>query len=703
MNKTKVVILGAGPAGLAAAYGLSANQRLRDRYDVTIYQAGWRAGGKCASGRAGPENRIVQNGTHYLFGCYDSTLAVMRNAYAELGQTGVNDFGDYDKSLLPRDMLALKHRFRGKWRLWPIPLPSNTSVPGLDTGNLRPVDYLSMFLQMLVTFVLGANLGHKLRPSSPFDTDRPMALRAIYAVVWPVLLVVSWAIWALSLLFTHLVADLLWLCGDRHYLSVAKLLSGLRAINRGLLQRPAQRIWTLFQVFTSFDFACTVGIGLLRDKVPALGLSAIENDEFTAWLAKHGAAEQTLAAPFVSTWYDAVAAYEDGDPAKPNLSAGVSMMAIYRALLTFKGHFAFQMRAEVGDTFVGPVYECLRRRGVKFRFFHRVWDIIPGDGDLINEISIEQQVALTSGDPESYAPFITVGGLKVWPEAPNWDQLDLPPDQRPADLDSFYTTWRGQTLPPLRRGRDFDALVLAMPVASLPTSCSRILERSEKWRDMVKNLPGVESQTMRLYFDATLQDLGWNLPTPILSSYAMPFATWEDNGHLAEVETWPAGKAPKSIATLFGPLPAPHLSPPHTDTGYPQTQNDVVTQNTLNFLQNDIGGIWPGATAPSDPNAIDWAKLVDLHGNPTGPARMNFQYLRANCGPLQRYTVAQAGTAKHRLPSDNSQFSNMMLAGDWTQNHYLIGSVEGAIMSGLQASRKICGYPEIVPGENTGL
>ena len=41
----KICILGAGPAGLAAAYGLSATEALRSEYEVTVYQVGWRAGG----------------------------------------------------------------------------------------------------------------------------------------------------------------------------------------------------------------------------------------------------------------------------------------------------------------------------------------------------------------------------------------------------------------------------------------------------------------------------------------------------------------------------------------------------------------------------------------------------------------------------------------------------------------------------------
>jgi uncharacterized protein with NAD-binding domain and iron-sulfur cluster len=51
MSKTKIAILGGGMAGLSAAYQLSRTQALRDRYQVTIYQLGWRLGGKAATAR----------------------------------------------------------------------------------------------------------------------------------------------------------------------------------------------------------------------------------------------------------------------------------------------------------------------------------------------------------------------------------------------------------------------------------------------------------------------------------------------------------------------------------------------------------------------------------------------------------------------------------------------------------------------------
>ena len=64
-----MVILGGGMGALTTAYELSATPELQARYDVTVYQVGWRLGGKGASGR-GPHSRIQEHGLHIWMGCY---------------------------------------------------------------------------------------------------------------------------------------------------------------------------------------------------------------------------------------------------------------------------------------------------------------------------------------------------------------------------------------------------------------------------------------------------------------------------------------------------------------------------------------------------------------------------------------------------------------------------------------------------------
>src|SRR4051812_5322860 len=81
-KRTKVAILGGGPAALAAAFELTRDSR---PVDVTIYQPGWRLGGKCASGRNLAEHhRIEEHGLHVWFGCYDNARELMARCYEEV-------------------------------------------------------------------------------------------------------------------------------------------------------------------------------------------------------------------------------------------------------------------------------------------------------------------------------------------------------------------------------------------------------------------------------------------------------------------------------------------------------------------------------------------------------------------------------------------------------------------------------------------
>ena len=80
--KRRIVIIGGGMAGLAAAFDLTRTKALQDQFDVTIYQLGWRLGGKAASGRL-PDGRIVEHGLHVWFGCYENAFELVRAAYGE--------------------------------------------------------------------------------------------------------------------------------------------------------------------------------------------------------------------------------------------------------------------------------------------------------------------------------------------------------------------------------------------------------------------------------------------------------------------------------------------------------------------------------------------------------------------------------------------------------------------------------------------
>src|SRR5215469_5156181 len=65
-QSVRVAIVGGGCAALTAAFELTKPEH-NGLYEVTVYQMGWRLGGKGASGR-GPGNRIEEHGLHLWMG-----------------------------------------------------------------------------------------------------------------------------------------------------------------------------------------------------------------------------------------------------------------------------------------------------------------------------------------------------------------------------------------------------------------------------------------------------------------------------------------------------------------------------------------------------------------------------------------------------------------------------------------------------------
>src|SRR5262245_13910979 len=78
----RVAVLGGGCAGMTTAFELSRPEH-RGRYAVTVYQLGWRLGGKGASGR-GVADRIEEHGLHLWMGFYENAFMLMRQCYEEL-------------------------------------------------------------------------------------------------------------------------------------------------------------------------------------------------------------------------------------------------------------------------------------------------------------------------------------------------------------------------------------------------------------------------------------------------------------------------------------------------------------------------------------------------------------------------------------------------------------------------------------------
>ena len=693
-SKQKVAILGGGPAGLSAACSLTATEALRAQYDVTVYQSGWRVGGKCGQGRMGPENRIEINGTHYLFGAYDACFALARGIFDELEAAGDTRFGTYESQFLPCSVVALKEFFNGNWYTWVLKIPGNGKPPGTPGEEPTLTDVLHTIIGWIIDLGSSTPVAELLAPEHIAAAPAPAAPETWWQRAGELL---GRELHALEHMVGVGILDIAHELVERLATDVEQpavceglvaVLRYFRDVARKLLSGPAatsieaRRIWQLIDLGTS------IMIGILEDKVFAAGgFENIDGYDLREWIAKWGAEEGTVWSAPLLAWYNAIAAYEGGDVDKPNMSAGLGLRAMLRLGMTYKGAFAFQLSYEVGDSIIAPMYQVLKNRGVRFMYFHRVRELTPSaDGTTIDAISVEQQVTLASGKPASYDPFLILpNGRPVWPNYPMVAQIVNPPAYQ-DQLMSFYAPSSGNVTT-LQRGTDFDTVVLAIPVAANRWTCAKLMAQKPALSDMINFLGTTETQSLRLWLHPTVEEMGWEFGQSVLSGYFQPLSTWEDARQLVVAETWPPENMPHGIATLFGVLPgAPQPYPGPDDSGYPAERWFAAERHAVAFCRAYVGSLWPKATLPQNPVGIQWDALVTSTPGITGEARLSEQSIRCNVGPVEAYTQIHKGTLKYRLRPSESGYGNLVLAGDWVRNGYEIGSVEGAVRGGLEAA-----------------
>jgi uncharacterized protein with NAD-binding domain and iron-sulfur cluster len=711
-QKQKIAILGGGVGGVMAAFALSDQPGWQERYDITVYQMGWRLGGKCASGRdADNGERILEHGLHIWLGFYQNAFRMIRKCYGELRRPADAPLATWQDAFKKHSLLTLMEQRNGQWVPWILDFPTNNEVPG-DGGVLpKPWDYLRMLLQWLVE-------KHDETVHGPVSGRS--GADGLASALWEFLIAIlrgvcrtvaagGRALFGHRGRFTHLHAAHRLAQSlpanphqheDQHHETLIELMSGFLRHFVETQKHNFEANDDLRRLWIWLRLGAAVIIGMIRDKVIWHGFDVIDQYDLVDWLERHGADKEVAWSAPIRGIYDLVLAYENGDTGRRNLSAGVGLRGTLRMLFAYKGAIFWKMQAGMGDTIFTPLYEVLTRRGVRFEFFHRVDNLaLSPDSKAIDRIDVTVQATAKDG---SYQPLRTVKGLPCWPSAPLYEQLVEGEELRrqEVDLESAWAEWPG-VKKQLQRGRDFDLVILGIPVGALPYITRELMQANPNWHQMVTNIKTVQTLALQLWFNHDAPGLGWDADAPALvSSYVEPLNTWCDMSQLIDREAWPSGAEVRNISYLCGPLqddikiPAPFSNP-----NFPATQLQRVKQISLNFLQTSVRALWPDATSTNNPSGLNWEYLVDLR-NRQGQARLDAQFFRANIDPSERYTLSVKGSTGFRLRSDNSGFTNLYLAGDWTDTCINAGCVEAATISGLQASREICDYPRKIIGES---
>ncbi|HET7451908.1 MAG TPA: hypothetical protein VFL12_04160, partial [Thermoanaerobaculia bacterium] len=648
----------------------------------------------------------------------------MRACYTELGRPKGSPLATFDDAFRPHSLAVLCEFVGGRWVEWPIEMPTNSGVPGEGGALPTPWEYVQMLVQWLLESLIGPRheeavekivraflgTGESAAPTADAaDFVRANATsKACAAGDEPSCRWLAWLVEHLH--FAHRQAREMpepaqHVPGDRE-----SLISALEAFLERLFGSVAsflEKDDAIRRLVLLADLAIAGVRGILRDGVLENGFVSIDDFEFRAWLGKHGASETTLASAPVREIYDLCFAYEGGDLARPNIAAGTALEIALRIAFTYKGAVMFKMASGMGDTVFGPFYEVLRRRGVKFEFFHQVEKLsVSGDRRSIDGIRVARQASLAPGVAE-YRPFRGVRGLDCWPSEPHWEQLAQGDElrRRGIDLESRWNGWTPVETRELRRGVDFDLVVLGISLGALPEICAELVDASAAWKDLVGSVGTVQTQAAQLWLRPDVSALGCGWKGAVGGTYAEPLDTWADMSELLPTEDWPAD-GPRTILYLCGPKPG-GFGPPPGDTGYPAAEEDRVLQTVQTWLESATGAILPKATSVGNPAGLDWSLLYGpvaaesrAPDVATGRAALESQYTRANIDPSERYVQSLAGSTKKRLAAGASGFENLFLAGDWVRTGLNAGCVEAAVMAGLAASRAIGGEPSEIVGWN---
>ena len=536
-QRRRVAVLGGGPAAIAAAFELTAPE-LNGRFEVTVYQPGWRLGGKCASGRnLAACGRIEEHGLHVWFGFYDNAFRMMRSVYEELGRPPEHPIPTFAQAFRSCDELVLCDRQGDGFRDFRITFPRNKSEPGRDQElpNFRGVVARVCRLALRQSVGLGLGLGRagqtdarvrirgaRERLMSRFAgaaarraptagpvppsvgqsrerAARPRNRAQLRHVHWEPARAgggrAARPQFRMRLLASTLsrVRDLLW---DH-------------VVGARCAQNPALRLF-----FTTFDTLASAICGIAREGVLERGWQDIDDLDLCAWLGAHGAKPVTVGdseaerAPLLRAVYDVAFANPGGDVAAPSAAAGTATRNLFRLLFGYRGSVLYKMRAGMGDTVMAPLYELLGRRGVRFEFFNAVTALhVAEDGKGVDAIELVPQVELAS---DSYEPLVGVEGLACWPSEPLWHQLREGAHLSRRGLDfELETNPLGREPVTVRRGESFDDVVLGIPVAVLPEICSEVAACNERFARMLDHAETVGTQALQLWLTRPTRELGW--------------------------------------------------------------------------------------------------------------------------------------------------------------------------------------------------
>jgi uncharacterized protein with NAD-binding domain and iron-sulfur cluster len=704
----RVAVIGGGCAALTAAFELTKPEH-RGRYQVTVYQMGWRLGGKGASGR-GVSDRIEEHGLHLWMGFYENAFRLMRECYEER-RAAFPDcrFADWHDAFKPAPDVGVADRTPDGWSFWLAHFPPGQGEPGDPTekGPFTVLAYLRQSAMLVVELLRSAGAmersageGRRQPEQKPrFTASGPEAVasainRLLRYGQLATTAVMSEAAGILSEAFDRFFPQLF---RDGALLPI-QLLDALAATARRQIQSLVAADGELRAVWQVIDLILAILRGATRCglALDPRGFDALNDYDWREWLRLNGASEQSLDSGFMRGIYDLAFAFEDGDTKRPRLAAGVALRGAMRMFFTYRGALFWRMSAGMGDIVFAPLYQVLKKRGVRFEFFHRLRNVglSPQSDDepaFVQALEFDVQARVKGGG--EYQPLVDIRKVPSWPAHPDYAQLvnGRALSREGRAFEGIWETRRAGTKT-LEVTRDFDVAVLGVSIGAIPDVARELIEREPGWRDMVRHVKTVPTQAFQLWMRKDVRELGWMHPPVNLSGFVEPFDTWADMSHLIPEESW--NDQVKSIAYFCSVLPEPLPEGGAVTEELQRAQRERVRANAVRFLNEDAGCLWPRAAKPA--GGFDWETLASSDAKKQAcECSFDSQFWTANINPTDRYVQSLPGSIIYRISPLDMTFDNLTIAGDWTATGLDTGCIESAVMSGRLAAHAVSQRPRL--------
>ena len=638
---------------------------------VVVVQRGHRLGGKGASHR-GIKRRIEEHGLHVWLGYYDNAFRMMREIYEQLDRPASHPIATVDDAFLPSDTVGVLDHFDGHWMPWMAEFRRNAELPG---GSSAPAtlpklaERAASLLADLASSVTGATSngarrrpdGIVLRATPPGARTGDDSIQRLYELAEQLR-----RFEAAALVGAVQLENLATLLQEQVGSPLPNVVVDAVVAVRNELRQRMERNREARRLWQAVDLVSTSLIGIYVDRLleSRNGYASINHLDFRQWLERHGADPATLDGALVRGMYDLVFAYEQGDRPKPAFEAGTGLLLASRFFFDYKGSLFWKMRAGMGEIVFAPLYQCLRERGTEFEFFHRLSKLrLDDSGRFVEAIELVRQVDLQPG-LRWYEPLVDVDDLPCFPEWPIAEQLAT--SVLHNDLETHAASGPAEHRVELRRGEDFDDVVLAVSLGMIPHTCKELLDADARWRAMIDNVGTVATQALQVWTTPTEQEMGWANVGSTVSGYTAPFDTYASMSHLLEHEDWRAD--PPAAVSYF----CSALQERQVKAG----ASDAVDRNATEFLDQYTTPLWPRMQSGHGGFRWDQTKAT---------------YSRANADPSDRYVQSLPGSSAYRMAADESGFENLYLAGDWIDSGLNAGCIEAAVIAGRQAANALAG------------